>query len=102
MPGGDIVKALKLLNKFRAWTAEKGDSVMWNRDLFSPALRNHDGFNPHWEIDRSLYAAAWPKVGARPARAGEYPGTGRPLSLLQAPLGSSRPASGYEPAWCRA
>lgn len=75
---------------------------MWMRELFSPALRNHDGFNAHWEIDRPQYTGAWPKASGRPVCASELRGTGYLSGQLQGPLGSSRPASGYEPAWCRA
>jgi hypothetical protein len=81
---------------------------MWMRDLFSPALQSNDGFNAHWEIDNPPCATAWPDMRAQPACAGETPGTrresacGRPLGLFHTPLGPSRPASGYDPEWCRA
>jgi hypothetical protein len=75
---------------------------MWMRD--SPALRNHDGFNAHWEIDRPQCSDAWSKAAAPFVRASEIPGTGsessfaRPLGLLHTPLCPSRPAGGYEPS----
>jgi len=77
---------------------------MWKRNFLANTFRGHDGSNAGWtNSDGQRPTGHGVPTGAREAPGARNGSSfGGPLNLFQGPLIRSRPASGYEPEWCRA